>query len=204
MTGSSEIQPIQANLRKLGNAFILWGRVSLWAKGILNLLALLLVIIAVLARFVGTAQPTPQTPTSGLPIPTDSVPPNTDVGIFFIICGVVLLVLSSFWNYRYTRWGQRLSSQSLEDAPSKMSTVDLLKIGLGIDLLGMILTLIGGESIGGQLLIRSLFQFESVFNFRVGPLDLAPLLACVHLTFGQFIGIALSLYLLQRTTQPQQ
>ena len=85
-----------------------------------------------------------------------------------------------------------------------MSTVDLLKIGLGVDLLGMVLTLIGGESIGGQLLIRSLFQFESVFNFRVGPLDLAPLLACVHLTFGQFIGICLSLYLLQRTTQPQQ
>ncbi|MEM9135770.1 MAG: DUF3611 family protein [Cyanobacteria bacterium P01_F01_bin.42] len=203
MTGAGEIQPIKMNLRKLGNAFTLWGRVSMWAKGILNVLALLLVVIAVLARFVGTTAPTPQTSTSGLPLPQDSVPPNTDVGIFFIICGVVLLTLSTFWSLRYVKWGKRLSNSSLDDAPSKSSTIDLLKIGLGVDLLGMVLTLIGGESIGGQLLIRSLFQFESVFNFRVGPLDLAPLLACVHLTFGLFFGISLSLYLLQRTTQPQ-
>lgn len=203
MAGASEIQPIQITLRKLGSAFTLWGRVSLWIKGILNLLALLLVIIAVLALFVSNPQQPPQAQTPGLPVPTEAVPPNTGVGVFLIICGVVFLAISTFWSYRYISWGKKLTSSTVEDAPSKSSTVDLLKIGLGIDLLGMILTLMGGESIGGQLLIRSLFQFESVFNFRVGPLDLAPLLACVHLTFGLYIGIFLSLYLLQRTTQPQ-
>ena len=203
MAGAGEIQPIQINLRKLGNAFILWGRISLWVKGILNLLALLLVIIAVLALFVSTP-PQPQAQTPGVPVPTEAVPPNTGIGVFLIICGVVFLAISTFWSYRYINWGKKLMSTSLEDAPSKSATVDLLKIGLGIDLLGMVLTLMGGESIGGQLLIRSLFQFESVFNFRVGPLDLAPLLACVHLTFGLYIGIGLSLYLLQRSTQPQQ
>lgn len=203
MAGASEIQPIQVTLRKLGNAFTLWGRVSLWIKSILNLLALLSVIIAVLAPSERGVQSIPQPPVNGAPIPTETLTTNAGIGLFLVICGVVILSISTFWSYRYINWGKRLTNTPMEEAPSKGSTVDLLKIGLGIDLFGMILTLMGGESIGGQVLVRSLFQFEAAFTIRVGPLDLAPLLACIHVALGLYIGIGLSLYLLQRTTQPQ-
>jgi hypothetical protein len=205
MTEAREIQALPAGLRKLGMAFSLWGQVSLWLKAFLATLSGFLALVGLLV-------PARQVPTnpSQQPIPNPSVTtnpgisPNSGVGLFLITCGVVMLAVSVFWSYRYSRWGRRLQISPKDSAPSKAATINLLRMGLGIDLAGMLLALMGGEGSGGALLIKSLSQFNNVLEIRIGPLDLFVVLVCIHLTLGQFIGIITSLYLLQRTTQPQR
>lgn len=210
MAGAGEIQPIQISLRKLGTAFSLWGKVSLWIKVILAVLSGLLALVGFLPTLFTRQVPVTPANTPAVGAPRGAAPvappvdPNTGVGLFLIACGVLLLAVSAYWSYRYINWGKKLQSQSLDDAPSKNATIDLLKLGLGVDLFGMLLTLAGGEGSGGLLLLKSLSQLGNVFEIRIGPLDLIVILVCVHLAVGEYIGILVSLYLLQRTTQPQQ
>ncbi|MCM1983326.1 DUF3611 family protein [Lyngbya confervoides] len=209
MAEAGEIQSVTVTLRKLGTGFILWGRFSLWIKVVLTILSGILALVGFLPTFFARQVPrTPATNPSGgtgtAPAPVPTVDPNTGVGLFLIACSVVLLAASAYWSYRYINWGRRLQTNSVDTAPSKNSTLDLLRLGLGIDLTGMLLTLTAGEGSGGLLLLKSLSQLGNVFEIRIGPLDLIVILVCIHLAVGEYVGILASLYLLQRTTQPQR
>jgi hypothetical protein len=210
MTGSSEIQPSQPiTLRKLGTAFTIWGQLSFWIKVVLTVLSGLLALVGFLPTlFTNQVPKTPVNTGAGGTTPNIPTPPpvnpNTGFGLFLIACGVVLLAASAFWSYRYIQWGRRLQISSIDNAPSKNSTLDLLKQGLGIDLVGMCLTLMGGEVSGGLLLLKSLSQLGNVFEIRIGPLDLIVILVWVHLSVGQYVGLLTSLYMLRRSSQPQR
>ena len=93
---------------------------------------------------------------------------------------------------------------SSQNGPSKQDTLQLLKLGLGLDLLGMLFTLLVGEMSVGFLLYKSLTQTVNFFNYRIGPLDVIVIFACVHLAVGQYVGLLTSLYLIRRSSQPQR
>ena len=205
MEGFSEIQrssPI--SLKKLGTSFTIWGLFGFWIKAVLAVIAGLLALISLLPS--GTNNPStvnrPGIPNVQVQAPVD--PSNSGLELALILCGVALLAASAYWSYRYILWGRRLKLSSSQNGPSKQDTLQLLKLGLGLDLLGMLFTLLVGEMSVGFLLYKSLTQTVNFFNYRIGPLDVIVIFACVHLAVGQYVGLLTSLYLIRRSSQPQR
>jgi Protein of unknown function (DUF3611) len=80
----------------------------------------------------------------------------------------------------------------------------MIKLALITDLIGMLLMVVGGESIGGVLFGKALSQgvgsFINIDPSRfIQPSDLLVILSCIHGISGLFIGLSSSLWLLQQT-----
>ena len=195
MTQSSEIQPFSPGFAKLATTFRLLGWMGFWFKLVIVVVSSGIALFAVF--FSRNPSPTP----GG----TSAANPTTGFGLFLVTCGIIILGASVFWSFRYTRWGRRFLVTTPQAQPSKAATVKLIKIALITDLVGMFLTVIGGEWVVGVLFGKAVSQGIFVFNLNpnrlVEPLDLLVVQACINTLAGQFVGIASSLWLLQQTTQ---
>jgi Protein of unknown function (DUF3611) len=194
-SGSIESPPFLPGLRVLGYQFKLIGWVSFWLKLVLAIAAIVIVLFA-----SATLAGRPTVP--GQPIPTTGV--GIGLGIPFLIGGVVCLAISTYWSFFYTRLSRRLIQPTPQGQPSKTETTRWIKAALITDLVGMLLMVIGAESIGGILFGKALSQgvgsFINIDPSRfIQPGDLLVILGSIHGIAGLFIGLASSLWLLQQT-----
>ncbi len=210
MASSSELSNLPPGLKSLGSSFVLWGRISFWLKLALAVVSSITALFAFFAVSFG-GQPTPTNqplPPGGIPTPPPtSASAISGVGLFLTVCGILLLGVSAYWSFRYIQWGRRLRSSTPGVQPSRAATLAQVKWSLRTDLLGMLLAVIAGQSIVGSVLTKSLLQignFYNMLNNAVGPVDILVILVCIHVITGQFVGMGVSLYLLQRTVQPQK
>ncbi|GGA49299.1 DUF3611 family protein [Okeania sp. KiyG1] len=121
--------------------------------------------------------------------------------LLFPICGLVVLGVSIFFSFRYTRLARQLRKPEASSRPSRADTTQQVKRTLITNLAGMALTLLGAEAIGGILLGESLVMGASVFNSteleKFTP-DIIILLGNTHIIVAHFIGIVVGLFLLDR------
>jgi Protein of unknown function (DUF3611) len=191
---SLDSPPFFPALRGLGYQFRLIGWLSFWLKLVLAIVTLVIVIFA-------SATAGNRTSIAG----QVSVPGATiGIGISFLIGGVVCLAISVIWSFSYTRLGRRFVVPTPKMQPSKAETSRTIKLALITDLIGMLLMVIGGESIGGVLFGKALSQgvgsFINIDPSRfIQPSDLLVILSCIHGVTGLFIGLSTSLWLLQQT-----
>lgn len=187
--------PFFSGLRILGYQFKLIGWLSFWVKLVLAIAAIVIVLFA-----SSTLSGRPTVP--GQPIPTAGV--GIGLGIPFLIGGVVCLSISVYWSFFYTRLSRRLIKPTPKGQPSKAETTNWIKAALITDLIGMLLMVIGAESIGGILFGKALSQgvgsFINIDPSRfIQPGDLLVILGSIHGMAGLFIGLSSSLWLLQQT-----
>jgi hypothetical protein len=197
MTTSLDSTPFFPALKLLGHQFrwIGWG--SFWLKLVLALVSLVIVLFASVTGN-RTSMVVGQTIVSSAGI-------GVGIGIPFLLGGVICLGISVYWSFRYTQLGQRFLVPTPKMQPSKTETTTQVKLALLTDLIGMLLMVVGGESIGGILLGKALSQGNGAFIMDpsrfIQPSDLLTVLACIHGIAGLFAGLASSLWLLQRTVQ---
>lgn len=128
--------------------------------------------------------------------------PGTGGGLFFAVCGLFALYFSIVKAFGYTRLAQKLKSPTPSLRPSKASTMQGLRVGLYVNLVGMGLSLLAAEAITGVLLAKSLSQPQVLYNPAINlsefiqPLDIFVVLGNTHTTFAHFIGILVVLWLL--------
>jgi uncharacterized membrane protein len=187
--------PFFSGLRILGYQFKLIGWISFWLKLVLAIAATVIVLFA-----SATLSGRPTVP--GQPVPTAGV--GIGLGIPFLIGGVVCLAISVYWSFFYTRLSRRLVKPTPKGQPSKAETTNWIKAALITDLIGMLLMVIGAESIGGILFSKALSQgvgsFINIDPSRfIQPGDLLVILGSIHGMAGLFIGLSSSLWLLQQT-----
>jgi Protein of unknown function (DUF3611) len=190
---TSDSLPFFPALRVLGYQFRLIGWLSFWLKLVLAIITLVIVVFA-------SATASGRSPVTGQAVSAA----NINIGIPFLIGGVVCLIISVAWSFGYTRLGRRLVVPTPKMQPSKSETSRTIKLALITDLIGMLLMVVGGESIGGVLFGKALSQgvgsFINIDPSRfIQPSDLLVILSCIHGLTGLFIGIASSLWLLQQT-----
>jgi hypothetical protein len=138
-------------------------------------------------------------PSTGTPTGADTNP-ATLPGLSFAWAGIAVLGASIFWNFRYTQMAKKLRSP---DRPTKTQTVSLIKIGLIINLVGMLITLVGAAAIVGALTLRSqqgVFAGTGNFNLTIQPLDFQIIQSSFNIIFAHFVGLVTSLWLLNRAT----
>ncbi|NJK28152.1 MAG: DUF3611 family protein [Coleofasciculaceae cyanobacterium SM2_3_26] len=177
-------------------AFLWGGRIGLWSQGAL---AIVSGLIFVLAIPVAIARSTPNAAAAN---------PGTGPGIFFAICGLVMLLFSVYWSFRYVRFSKQLASPIGSDRPKKADALQMLRRGVLSNLIGMGLSLLGAEAITGILFVKALLSPLSQGGLvatdpsrLIQPLDIFVVLANTHTVFAHFIGASISLWLLSAVTR---
>lgn len=166
------------------------GRISLWLQGILGVISILILVFATFSSSIGR-----QTPQGGNQ--------GTGFGIFFAICGLVALVGGAYFAFRYTR----ISQQLLETGrPTKAETLQTIRLGLIVNMVGMLVTILGAFATIGSLLAKSVSQFGGTLTTIdpsrfVQPADLFVVQANTNTIAAHFVGIAASLWLFNRVSK---
>jgi hypothetical protein len=174
-SGSSR-QQVAANLHKLG-------RIGFWIQFVLTIISVVILLFAIAD-------------------PNLNLNLKSGLGLFSAIGGIAALGLSIYWFFRYTSLSKQLGVADPSLHPSRKKTIQVLQIGVFINLIGMLLTLLGIEVIVGVLLSKTLSFPEGAAIYRTGqliePLDIFVVQANVNLIVAQFIGIGIPAWLISR------
>ncbi|MGK7918554.1 MAG: DUF3611 family protein [Trichodesmium sp.] len=179
MSNSSDL-PI--TVKKVANALRFGGWICFWAQLVLGVISGIIFLFA-------------------LGLLGQEANAGTGGGLFFAVCGLVLLGLSIFFSFRYTRLARQLRSPTPSLRPSRADTTQQVKRALIINIVGMTLALLAAEAIGGILLSKSLVSGSFMFNPRelenfTG--DIFIILGNTHIIVAHFTGIVAGLFLLDR------
>jgi len=173
-------------VEKVAKALRLGGWACFWAQLVLSIVSGIIFLFAVVA------------------LPGQKTGAGSGGGLFFAVCGLVVLGFSIYFAFRYTRVAKQLRSLTPSLRPSRADTTQQVKRALIANLIGMTLTLFGAEAIGGILLGKSLARpqifIESTANLGefIQPLDIFIVLGNTHMIVAHFVGIVVGLFLLNR------
>ncbi|AFY67367.1 DUF3611 family protein [Geitlerinema sp. PCC 7407] len=176
-------------LKQIAFQFRIAGWISFWMQLVLGVVATLVLIFATASRSIGT-----QTNSAG-----------TGAGILFALGGIAVLGAGVYWAFRYTRIARGLRSPDASARPSKASTTTILRLGLIINLVGMLITILGAQAIVGSILARSLSQPQGLTVYDpsrfVQSVDLFVVQANTNTILAHFAGIVGSLWLFNRVNR---
>ena len=166
------------------------GRISFWLQTILGVVSVVVLVFATVSSSISRQG-------------TQGGNPGTGFGIFFAICGLVALGVGAYFALRYTRTAQQLLETG---RPSKADTLQIIRLGLIINMVGMLLTIVGGFATIGSILAKSVSQVQGTFSAIdpsrfVQPADLFVVQANTNTIAAHFVGIAASLWLFNRVSR---
>lgn len=187
MSEKSDYQSVPATLRQIATNFRLIGWISFWVQ-----LVLAVISIVVLLLFVFFSRS-----------PTNSAAnPGTGFGVFLAVCGIVTLGIGVYMALRYTRIGRQLQSPNPNLRPRKAETIPVLRMGLIVNLVGMLLTILGAWTIVGTLTAKSISQVQTAVyadpSKLISSLDMFAVQANINTIAAHFAGIVATLWLINR------
>lgn len=174
------VQRVSADLRLAGN-------IGFWFQLVLG------VVSAVILLLAGAGS-------------QDQASQGIGFGLFSAACGLVALAIAIYFSFRYTGIAKQLRDPDPTKRPNKVDTLKVIKIGLVVNLTGMLLTIIGAEAIVGIVLDKSLKNPPGALanldpSKLVNSIDLLVIQANTNTIFAHFAGIISSLTLLNRISK---
>ncbi|MGB5963429.1 MAG: DUF3611 family protein [Coleofasciculaceae cyanobacterium] len=182
-------------LQRVALSLRTFGGISFWLQLVLGVISGLILVFATVSGSIGRA-------------PNQAGNQGTGFGIFFAICGLVTLGVGAYFAFRYTRISKDLLLSNAAGRPSKADTLQIIRLGLIVNLVGMLLTIVGAQAIVGSILAKSLSQPQGALgigaidlNRFVQPLDLFVVQANTNTIAAHFVGITASLWLFNRVNR---
>jgi hypothetical protein len=127
---------------------------------------------------------------------------NIGLGVTFAFFSIVFLGIAIFFCFRYGKMAQQLKASDPNLRPKKTDTLQVIKIGLIINLAGMMLAILGAAALAGSVLIKSLTIPQGTLTNNpkefVTSIDLFIIQANTNTVIGHFAGLVNSLWLLNR------
>jgi Protein of unknown function (DUF3611) len=115
-----------------------------------------------------------------------------------------VLYAGAYWSFRYTRLSRQLQTPDTKVRPKRGDAIRAIRIGLMINLTGMLLTLLGAQAIVGSLLAKSLSQPQGGAIYDPGrvtqfiqSLDIFVVQANTNTVSAHFVGVLASLWLVR-------
>lgn len=194
MANQTESLSLPPAIRRVAGALRLVGWGSFWVQLVLA------VVSAIVLSFAGSNLRAP-VPNPGVPGSAAVANPGTGAGLFFAFLGLVALFISTYWAFRYTRLARQLKSPTAQNRPRRGDAVQTLRLGLLINLTGMLITILGAQAISGSLVLKSFEQGFVIFSGNplrfITPLDLLVVQANANTIMAHFIGLAATLWLMR-------
>ena len=195
MREKPETSSLPPALQRVAFALRTFGGISFWLQLVLGVISSLILVFASISGSVGRQV-------------NQGNNQGTGFGIFFAICGLVTLGVGAYFAFRYSRLSRQLLESNAAGRPSKGETLQLIRLGLIVNLVGMLLTIVGAQAIVGSILAKSLSQPQGALglgtldlNRFVQPLDLFVVQANTNTIAAHFVGIAASLWLFNRVNR---
>ncbi|NJN86952.1 MAG: DUF3611 family protein [Leptolyngbyaceae cyanobacterium SL_7_1] len=191
MSSQVESYSLPPAVRRVASDFRLVGVISFWTQLVLAIVSTLVLLFAIFSF---------NTRSNG-------GNPGTGAGLFLVICGLVALYVGAYWAFSYIRLSKRLRTADPRNRPKPKDATQALRLGLIINLAGMLLTILGGEAIIGALLAKSLAQPQggAIFAERltqfVQPLDIFVVQANINIILAHFCGVVGSIWLIWRVNR---
>lgn len=164
-----------------------WGFWSFWLQLVLGIISGVTLLFATPALF------NTQERKSGI-----------QLGVFAAFVSVILLTAAIIIAFRYGRIGRRLENANPSVRPKKSETLRLIRVGLILNLVGMLFAIIGAETLVGIGLAKSLTLAPQLISPNpqqfVNSLDLLIIQANTNTIVAHFAGIVTSLILLERVS----
>lgn len=205
MANQTDTYSLPPAVRRVAMAFRFGGWVSFWIQIVLAVVSAVVLLFA--AGSFGASNSTP-TQIPGVPgvvtPPSGGVNPGTGAGLFLAVLGLLTLFAGAYWAFRYTRLSRKLRNS--QDRPNRGAALQILYIGLGINLVGMLLTILGAQAIVGSLVAKSFAQGIGIFsgNFQrfINPLDIFLVQANTNTIMAHFVGLVATLGILRTVDRP--
>ena len=178
--------PLPPAVKKVSSNLQRWGFWSFWLQLILGIIATVTLLFSTPVLFRRQ----------------DSLPGN-QFGVLCAFLGIVLLAIAVVISFRYGRIGKKILKRDPAQRPKKSDTVQLVRIGLILNLVGMLFAIAGAQALVGISLSKSLevapgsIGNPSVQQF-VTSFDILIIQANTNTIAAHFAGIVTSLILLNR------
>ncbi|MDP5339503.1 MAG: DUF3611 family protein [Nodularia sp. (in: cyanobacteria)] len=170
---------------KIAHQIRLTGWVLLWVQLALALVSGLLLLFASTGRNFAN-QPNP----------------GLGIGVIWAIIGILLLLFSVFWDFRYTRIGRRLGNINPTLHPSKADTTRAIRMGILVSLIGILITILGAGISVSVLVAKAVSQPPGVAitdpNKIIRALDVFIVVANINGIAAHFVGTVASIWLLEK------
>jgi hypothetical protein len=190
MNKDSEITPsrsLSPAVLRASSTLRFAGNIGFWTQIVLGVVAAIILLFASASLF-GDQKPNP----------------GIGFGFFCAFSGVIALIISIFFFFRYRTIARMMQDPYTEQRPSKSYTLQVIKFGLIANLLGMLLSIIGAEALIGLLLGKFLNLPQGAVTSTIDPSQLLKageimiILANTHTIASHFTGIVIALGLLDR------
>jgi amino acid transporter len=189
--------PLPPALQRVAWALRIGGWVCFWVQLVLTVISTLILLFAAPMAFGNRATTLPNGVTT-----TNS----SGISGFFPIAllGLAVLGFSAYRAFGYVRLSRKLKSPDNLARPKKAETVLYVRRTLISNCIGMLITLIGAESLSGVLLGKSLVQPQGILatggmiNQYIDPLDIFIVLGNTHAIFAHFVGMIAALWLIDQ------
>lgn len=126
-------------------------------------------------------------------------------GYFCAAIGLVALAMNIYFSWRYQRIARLIKEPDPTLRPKKSSTLKIIRIGLTINLVGMLIAIVGAEALIGLVLGKSLSRPQLALTTDpsefVNSIDLLIVQANTNTIAAHFAGIATTLWLLNRISR---
>lgn len=185
-SSQSRTTPKANKIRRVSTSLKWAGFTGFWVQLVLGVISTVMLLLAITNR-------------------TETSRPGTGFSLFCAASGLICLIVAIYFSFRYGKMAQRLQNNTAR--PKKSTTIKTIKIGLIINLVGMLLTILGAEAIAGIVLSKILafgqgevFAAQNTKEF-VNSLDLFIVQANTNIIAAHFAGLSTSLWLLSRITE---
>jgi hypothetical protein len=191
MNENYEITPassVSSTAQQASTILLRVSRISFWSQIVLGVISAVALLFAS-ASFFGLKQKTQ----------------GIEFGILSAFIGVILLAIGIIFALRYGRMARLMLSEDASLRPKKSETLQLIRTGLVVNLVGMFMSILGAEALAGIVLIKILtlpqgsiaFGTQNLTQF-VNPVDLMIIQANTNAIMAHYAGIVTSLWLLHR------
>jgi hypothetical protein len=179
---------VHSSLHGIAKNIRITGWITFWVQ------LTLVVVSGLVLLFASTGRDFTAQPNAGL-----------GIGIFWAICGLLALLFTVYWDFRYTRIGKRLDNPNPSLHPSKAETTRIIQLGIIAGLVGILLSILGAGATLGVLIAKSISQPPGVAitdpNKIIRALDVFVMVANINGITAHFIGTVSSMWLLEKVHQ---
>ncbi len=187
MIRNSELSPsLPPAVQKVSSNLQRWGFWGFWSQLVLGVISTVTLLFSTPALF-----DTQNDKASGV-----------QFGIFCAFVGIILLIAALVIAYRYGKIGKRVENRDPAMRPKKSETLQLIKVGLVMNLVGMLFAILGAEALVGLTLAKLLTLAPQLIGPNtqqyVNSLDVLIIQANTNTIAAHFSGIVTSLILLNR------
>ena len=129
--------------------------------------------------------------------------PGIGFSLFCGVCGLICLIVGICISFRYNKMASKFTTPNVAP-PKKSTTIKMIQIALITSLAGVLITVLGAETIAGIVLSKTLaFDPAKVFNNQsntefVNSLDVFIIQACINIIAAHFAGLVSSLWIYTR------